>query len=192
MDSSCLLDKLADLPEEDQIPKLNIFQELILKRFVYILFILLINILKHSFSIFSYGFILNACVSYDDENIYYVHISGGMLVYIISDVNNAHCRRRLMRIASSEYSDSQSSPFDCGFFWCWNFCLGKKWRTCQTGEEKYQDIMLADFRSFCANEKNRLLNFWNEANQIANTKMTENEQKSGEYGSNYSSTSENF
>jgi len=128
-------------------------------------------------SCFSYGFILNACVSYKDENIYYVHISGGMLVYIISDVYNVHLHRRPVRVASSRTTDSQLSRFDLGFYWCWNFCLGKKWRSSQTGEEKYQDIMLADFRAFCANNNNRLLNFWNEVNEIANKKMAEKQHK---------------
>ncbi len=35
MNSLCLRDKLADLPEKDQVHRINIFQELILKRFVY-------------------------------------------------------------------------------------------------------------------------------------------------------------
>lgn len=156
MDSSCLRDKLIHLNEKEQNIKLNIFQELILKR---------------------YGFILNTCVSYDDENIYYVHISGGMLVYIISDVYNVHCNRKPKRIASSGTADGQLTSFDCGFYWCWNFCLGKKWRSTQTGEEKYQDIMLADFRAFCANDKNRLINFWNETNDLANQKLAEKEQQ---------------
>jgi hypothetical protein len=46
MDSSCLRDKLADLSEKDQNIKINIFQELILKRFEYILCIKF----QHSFS----------------------------------------------------------------------------------------------------------------------------------------------
>ncbi len=135
--------------------------------------------LIHKFIIFSYGFILNACVSYKNENIYYVHLSGGMLVYIISDVYNVHLKQRPTRVVSTGTADGQLSPFDCGFYWCWNFCLGKKWRTGQTGEEKYQDIMLADFRAFCANDKNRLMNFWNEANDIANQQMAANQQESG-------------
>ncbi|CAF3918977.1 unnamed protein product [Rotaria sp. Silwood1] len=155
---SCLHDKLAGLPEKSQVHRINIFQELILKR---------------------YGFILNACVSYNNENIYYVHISGGMLVYIISDVYNVHYNSQTPRIISTGITvDNQLSPLDCGFYWCWNFCLGKKWRSSQTGEEKYQDIMLADFRAFCDNDKNRLVNFWNEANNMANKKMTEKEQES--------------
>ena len=129
---------------------------------------------------FSYGFILNACVSYKDENIYYVHISGGMLVYIISDVYNVHFNNRPSRVASigSSTDNGQLSSLHCGFYWCWNFCLGKKWRSTQTGEEKYQDIMLADFRAFCANDKNRLVNFWNESNNLANQKLAEKQRNS--------------
>ncbi|CAF1052106.1 unnamed protein product [Adineta ricciae] len=160
MDSSCLVEKLECFSETSRGQLLSIFQELIVKR---------------------YGFILNTCVSYKDENIYYVHISGGMLVYILSDVYNVHCNRRAMRVASSGEGDGQSSPLDCGFYWCWNFCLGKKWRSTQTGEEKYQDIMLADFRAFCANDKNRLLNFWNEVDEIAKSKLIEQQQFQGEY-----------
>lgn len=119
---------------------------------------------------------LNTCVAYKDENIYYVHISGGMLVYILSKVYNEHHARRPTRVAAGGNNEDHASPLDYGFYWCWNFCLGKKWRSNQTGEEKYQDIMLADFRSFCANDNNRLLNFWNEANEIAKIKMAENQQ----------------
>ncbi|UJR27809.1 hypothetical protein I4U23_009078 [Adineta vaga] len=155
MDSSCLRGKLANLPEKQRVLRLNIFQELIVKR---------------------YGFILNTCVSYSNENIYYVHLSGGMLVYILSDVYNVHFNRRTMRVASNGTTDGQSSPLDCGFYWCWNFCLGKKWRSSQTGEEKYQDIMLADFRAFCANDDNRLLNFWNEVDGMAEAQMIEKQQ----------------
>ncbi|CAF1520423.1 unnamed protein product, partial [Adineta steineri] len=49
----------------------------------------------------SYGFILNACVSYKNEKIYYVHISGGMLVYIISNVYNVHYNNRPTRVVST-------------------------------------------------------------------------------------------
>ncbi len=102
-----------------------------------------------------------------------------MLVYIISDVYNVHYNHKPTRVVSTgSVANGQSSSLDCGFYWCWNFCLGKKWRSSQTGEEKYQDIMLADFRAFCANEKNRLVNFWNETNDIANQKMVEKQQES--------------
>ena len=97
-----------------------------------------------------------------------------MLVYIISDVFNVHYNRQSTRVTSSESAaDEHASPMACGFYWCWNFCLGKKWRSSQTGGEKYQDIMLADFRAFCANDDNRLVNFWVEADRMAREKLAE-------------------
>jgi len=157
VDSSCLNDHLGNLPKKDQMIQMNIFQELIVKR---------------------YGFILNSCVNHEGENIYYVHISGGMLVYIISEVYNVHCNARPSRVASTGTIDGSNTTDDYGFYWCWNFCLGKKWRSCQTGEEKYQDIMLADFRAFCANDKNRLLHFWNEVNEKATQILKQKQTKS--------------
>ncbi|CAF1121552.1 unnamed protein product [Didymodactylos carnosus] len=145
----CLKERLSDLTENDQIVKMSIFQELILKR---------------------YGFILNACVCNSDDSIYYVHISGGMLVYIISDVYNVH------KIPSRLVSTAETVPtarsdkkvkMDIGFCWCWNFCLGRRWRTINTGDERYQDKMLADFRSFCRNDDNRMVLFWDEAYEKA-------------------------
>jgi hypothetical protein len=39
-----------------------------------------------------------------------------------------------------------------GFVWSWNFMLLKKWRTSHTGDEAFQDRILADFRAFCSNK----------------------------------------
>ena len=129
--------------------------------------------------IFSYGFILNECVNYTNEH---VHISGGMLVYIISDIYNMNCKCQLTNVIPSEIStNGQLSTLNYGFYWCWNFCLGKKWRNIQAGEEKYQDIMLTDFRAFCDNNNNRLVKFWNEVNDITNQKMVKIQQ---EYSNN--------
>ena len=47
-----------------------------------------------------------------------------------------------------------------GFLWAWNYMLNKKWRTSSTGDEHFQDKMLADFRAFCCNADNRLWDFW--------------------------------
>ena len=100
-----------------------------------------------------------------------------MLVYIISEVYNVHHNARPSRVAATGTSDGSNTNDDYGFYWCWNFCLGKKWRSSQTGEEKYQDIMLADFRAFCANDKNRLLHFWNEVNDKAAQILKQKETK---------------
>lgn len=47
-----------------------------------------------------------------------------------------------------------------GFFWSWNFMLGKKWRSQYTGDEQFQDNMLSDFRLFCSNQDGRLEKFF--------------------------------
>ncbi len=49
-----------------------------------------------------------------------------------------------------------------GFLWSWNFMLGKKWRSQFTGDESFQDNMLADFRLFCSNNEGRLAAFFGE------------------------------
>ncbi|CAM4745809.1 unnamed protein product [Rotaria magnacalcarata] len=156
MDTTCLQDQVVHLSDKDKSSRLNIFQELILKR---------------------YGFVLNSCVGYKNDGIYYVHISAGMLVYIMSDVYNTEIKNKSLRPTIKRDLNGQPSPLNCGFYWCWNFCLGKRWRSCQTGEEKYQDNMLADFRKFCSNDNDRLLKFWNEVNTMANKIMAENQQE---------------
>ena len=102
-----------------------------------------------------------------------------MLVYITSEVYNVRYNRRSAKVLSMDSeTNGRSSPADCGFYWCWNFCLGKRWRSLQTGEEKYQDTMFADFRAFCTNDKNRLVQFWDQVNQMAANFMVENKEES--------------
>ena len=48
------------------------------------------------------------------------------------------------------------------FSWSWNFMLGKRWRSQYTGDEAFQDNVLADFKIFCSNKDGRLLKFFNE------------------------------
>ena len=102
-----------------------------------------------------------------------------MLVYILSDVYNVNYRYQSKRISSNETNrNKQLTMFDYGFYWCWNFCQEKKWRNSQISEEKYQDLVLADFRTFCDNHDNRLIHFWDEINDMANQKLTKNKQES--------------
>lgn len=35
-----------------------------------------------------------------------------------------------------------------------------KWSNPATGDEQFQNKLLEDFRHFCSNKNNRLLNFW--------------------------------
>ncbi|CAF3928098.1 unnamed protein product [Adineta steineri] len=68
------------------------------------------------FEIISYGFILNTCVSYKNEKIYHVHISDGMLVYIISNVYNVHHNNRPTRVVSTGITCDDQSVADLGFW----------------------------------------------------------------------------
>lgn len=50
-----------------------------------------------------------------------------------------------------------------GYFWGWNSTLGHRYRSQQTtGDEAFQDKILADFCSFCDNCENRVQNFLDE------------------------------
>ena len=55
---------------------------------------------------------------------------------------------------------------ETGFLWSWNFMISKRWKnisnTGATGEIPFMDKLLADFRRFCNNEDNRLVNYWDE------------------------------
>lgn len=54
-----------------------------------------------------------------------------------------------------------------GFFWSWNYMLTSRWRTKATGDDfalytNLQDLILLDLRAFCANSRNRLVEFFNQ------------------------------
>ena len=49
-----------------------------------------------------------------------------------------------------------------GFYWSWNFMLGKRLRSQYTGDELFQDNALADFKMFCSNQDGRLVSFYHD------------------------------
>ena len=54
-----------------------------------------------------------------------------------------------------------------GFFWSWNYMLTSRWRTKATGDDfalytNLQDLILLDMRFFCANSRNRLVEFFDQ------------------------------
>lgn len=52
-----------------------------------------------------------------------------------------------------------------GFLWSWNHMIAnKKWKlmTIKNTDELFQLRMLKDFKNFCRNQDNRLVNFWEE------------------------------
>lgn len=55
--------------------------------------------------------------------------------------------------------------FQMGFLWSWNHMISKKWKSSQipaTGDEAFQTRMLRDFKHFCANQEQRLSQFWDQ------------------------------
>lgn len=61
------------------------------------------------------------------------------------------------------YTDAEAFV---GYLWSWNFMLGKRWRSQYTGDEQFQDNMLADFRLFCSNQDGRLEKFYKESKEL--------------------------
>lgn len=46
------------------------------------------------------------------------------------------------------------------FIWSWNYMLTKRWRSPSTQDESQAVSLMLDFRDFCANGSERLVNFW--------------------------------
>ena len=122
-------------------------------------------------------------VTSDDEP-QFIHCSGGMFILIPNskaltprNKDGTHKNPAQKRIsATTKHIDyitrhrSRNNSFNegvpyveerVGFLWTWNFMLTKRWRSVSTGDEHFQDKMLADFRAFCSNEHNRLHDYWN-------------------------------
>ncbi|KAK3608532.1 hypothetical protein CHS0354_010391 [Potamilus streckersoni] len=147
--------------------KMTHFQETIIKRFGFMP--TCVRIPNKSQSSFT---------QYEDQQ-QYVHCSGGMFVLIedsqipIKPTASEYTTNSLNKKSSSElrkdYIARQSSQIihqysheqegKIGFLWSWNFMLSKRWRSGNTGDEFFQDNMLADFRAFCSNKDNRLTHF---------------------------------
>ncbi|XP_041349030.1 GATOR complex protein Iml1-like isoform X2 [Gigantopelta aegis] len=119
-------------------------------------------------------------VKSDDLLNQYVHCTGGMFVLIpdsqlsSSVTSDRHYSPRFTKKSSSDLhkdyiarqqsnvEEAKSETGGIGFLWSWNFLLSKRWRSGNTGDEHFQDKMLADFRRFCSNEDGRLTEFWEE------------------------------
>ncbi|ELT94063.1 hypothetical protein CAPTEDRAFT_139536 [Capitella teleta] len=97
-----------------------------------------------------------------DTQAQYVHRSGGMFA-MIPDTKTSSPRNRdgtHRRIPHDSHKEYIAQRWSLGFLWSWNFMLTKRWRSSNTGDEVFQDKVLADFRAFCANSKDRLKQYW--------------------------------
>lgn len=70
------------------------------------------------------------------------------------------CASELHKLYIARQGRPESVPNEVGFLWSWNYMSSKRWRSVYTGDEAFQDRMLADFRKFCSNDEDRLAQFW--------------------------------
>ncbi|XP_060075901.1 GATOR complex protein Iml1-like isoform X2 [Ylistrum balloti] len=111
---------------------------------------------------------------------HYVHCTGGNFILmedshvsspVVKDTpySSSFNKKSTAELRKDYIKRSQSSQFQqpeqeaeskIGYLWSWNFMSSKRWRSGNTGDEFFQDKMLADFRDFCSNKENRLQEFW--------------------------------
>ncbi|KAJ2952641.1 hypothetical protein O0L34_g6972 [Tuta absoluta] len=75
--------------------------------------------------------------------------------------HEAYITRHVTGKNKDEYDNSRRM----GFLWSWNHMISKKWKSSQvpaTGDESFQMRMLRDFKHFCANNEQRLSQFWDQ------------------------------
>ena len=77
-------------------------------------------------------------------------------------VSSPHEEYITRHVSGNNSQDEYGPDRKIGFLWSWNHMLTRRWRgpNPATGDEQFQNKMLKDFREFCSNENNRLLNFW--------------------------------
>ncbi|KAH9414857.1 GATOR complex protein depdc5 [Dermatophagoides pteronyssinus] len=110
----------------------------------------------------------------------FVHVSGSIFVMIPSKQStqkNPNKRGKFLQCIDQEmgheayitrhFSGMQLKGQDAhidtkiGFLWCWNYLITKRWKTNVTGDENSMRKIMQDFRGFCQNKDNRLVEFYN-------------------------------
>ncbi|XP_050344899.1 GATOR complex protein Iml1 isoform X3 [Nymphalis io] len=75
----------------------------------------------------------------------------------------------ITRHVSGKNKDDYDNSRRMGFLWSWNHMISKKWKWSQTpatGDECFQMRMLRDFKHFCANNEQRLSQFWDQCWEV--------------------------
>lgn len=119
----------------------------------------------------------------------FVHISGFVFV-MLPNIDNIKCphimspTRKRTFMLKLELSEPICSPHEeyitrhfsgvkqtedrtkadskIGYLWSWNYMLTKRWRSASTQDEGFAVALMQNFREFCQNREDRLVNFWNE------------------------------
>ncbi|CAG9783619.1 unnamed protein product [Diatraea saccharalis] len=160
-------------PEETWLERLFLFQEAIVGRFGFIK--CTVESTSHAAGVGDH---------------LYVHVTGNMFILIPTTVKSEQKALRtkptIKPLNASRYpvhSEAAPSPHEgyitrhvsgknkddydnsrrMGFLWSWNHMISKKWKWSQaTGDEQFQMRMLRDFKLFCANQEQRLSQFWDQ------------------------------
>lgn len=79
-------------------------------------------------------------------------------------ISSPHEEYITRHVSGNKNQDDYGPDRKIGFLWSWNHLLTRRWRgpNSATGDEQFQNKMLKDFREFCSNQNNRLLNFWDQ------------------------------
>ncbi|XP_034240343.1 GATOR complex protein Iml1 isoform X2 [Thrips palmi] len=79
-------------------------------------------------------------------------------------VSSPHEEYITRHVCGNNSQDEYGPDRKIGFLWSWNHMLTRRWKgpNSATGDEQFQNKMLKDFREFCSNQNNRLLNFWDQ------------------------------
>ncbi|KAM7355221.1 GATOR complex protein Iml1 isoform 4-T4 [Cochliomyia hominivorax] len=107
----------------------------------------------------------------------YVHCSGNMFALIRCSKNTNYQMdsptRQEANVTRCVYGHTNNTnvPKKIGFLWAWNHMIpNKKWKSLiinnSSEGELFQLKMLKDFREFCSNTDNRLVNFWNHCHDL--------------------------
>lgn len=121
----------------------------------------------------------------------YVHVTGNMFILIPTTVKSEQKTSRsrpankplnsrypvhpeaapsphegyITRHVTGKNKDDYDNSRRMGFLWSWNHMISKKLKSSQTpatGDEGFQMRMLRDFKHFCANQEQRLSQFWDQ------------------------------
>ncbi|XP_038215233.1 GATOR complex protein Iml1 isoform X6 [Zerene cesonia] len=165
-------------PEEEWAERLFLFQEAIVGRFGFIK--CTVESTSHAAGVGDH---------------LYVHVTGNMFILIPTTVKSEQRALRkpinkplnasrypvhseaapsphegyITRHVSGKNKDDYDNSRRMGFLWSWNHMISKKWKwsqTTATGDEAFQMRMLRDFKHFCANQEQRLSQFWDQCWEI--------------------------
>lgn len=86
---------------------------------------------------------------------------------VYTESQNSNCDTYVTRHVNLLKNDDFDGPRKIGFLWSWNHMIAnKKWKSLAmnppTEGELFQLHLLNDFKEFCSNHNDRLLNFWDE------------------------------